>query len=70
MSTTGGARDRHRAQEQVAQAKANEVKHGRVSNIKHGDPGRVPVPPREELRPARPGSAHAICDGAHATIAA
>ena len=30
--------------------------------IGDGDPQRVPMPPRDELRPAEPGSAHAITD--------
>jgi len=31
----------------------------------HGDPGRVPKPPRDELRSAEPSAAHAVTAGAH-----
>jgi ATP-binding cassette subfamily B protein len=34
-----------------------------AATILDGDPGRVPIPPRDELRPAKPASAHAIGAG-------
>jgi ribosome-binding factor A len=58
-----------RLRTKVAPAVTFEVDHvfeqaSRVEQILHdnrdGDPERVPVPPRDELRQAEPGSAHAI----------
>ena len=52
----------------IARAHGGDLTYGRDGEItrleltlpQHGDPGRVPEPPRDGLRPAEPGFVHAI----------